>query len=121
MHSKYCKRQLERKGPQFSVGDTVRVDVKIREGERERIQSFEGTVIARKGGISETLLCAAFLTGSGLKGVPAHSPNVAMSGYPPRQVRRSKLYYLRERQANLHVLKSRLPATSLFVSLNYQK
>ena len=49
--------------PEFNVGDTVRVSVRIKEGERERIQAFEGTVIAKKhGGVAETLLCAALLT-----------------------------------------------------------
>lgn len=91
---------LKENVPQFSVGDTVRVDVKIREGERERIQSFEGTVIARKGsGISETFTVRRVSYGVGVERVfPLHSPNVASVKVIRRgKVRRSKLYYLRER------------------------
>jgi large subunit ribosomal protein L19 len=91
---------LKEKVPQFSVGDTVRVDVKIREGERERIQSFEGTVISRKGsGISETFTVRRVSYGVGVERVfPLHSPNVASVKVIRRgKVRRSKLYYLRER------------------------
>ena len=86
--------------PAFSVGDTVRVDVKIREGDRERIQAFEGTVIARKGsGVTETCTVRRVSYGVGVERVfPLHSPNVAdikVTRYG--KVRRSKLYYLRDR------------------------
>lgn len=86
--------------PEFSIGDTVRVDVNIREGERERIQQFEGTVIARKGsGISETFTVRRVSYGVGVERVfPLHSPNVkAVKVVRYGRVRRAKLYYLRDR------------------------
>lgn len=86
--------------PEFSIGDTVRVDVKIREGERERIQAFEGTVIAKKGsGVAETFTVRRVSYGVGVERVfPVHSPNVAGVTVIRRgKVRRSKLYYLRHR------------------------
>ncbi|MBR2956628.1 MAG: 50S ribosomal protein L19 [Clostridia bacterium] len=86
--------------PVAEVGDTVRVDVKIREGERERIQVFEGTIIARKGaGVSETFTVRRVSYGVGVERVfPVNSPNVAKVETVRRgKVRRSKLYYLRDR------------------------
>ena len=86
--------------PKFSIGDTVRVDVKIREGEHERIQAFEGTVIAKKGsGITETFTVRRVSYGVGVERIfPMHSPNVAaVTVVRAGKVRRSKLYYLRER------------------------
>ena len=86
--------------PAFGIGDTIRVDVKIREGERERIQAFEGTVIAKKGsGIAETFTVRRVAYGVGVERVfPLHSPNVAaVKVIRYGKVRRSKLYYLRDR------------------------
>ena len=86
--------------PQFKVGDVVKVHVKIREGERERIQVFEGTVIAKKGsGVSETFTVRRLSYGVGIERVfPIHSPNVAkVELVRAGKVRRSKLYYLRDR------------------------
>ncbi len=86
--------------PAFAIGDTVRVDVKIREGDRERIQAFEGTVIARKGsGVAETFTVRRVAYGVGVERVfPLHSPNVAaVKVVRHGKVRRSKLYYLRDR------------------------
>ena len=86
--------------PVFEIGDTVRVDVKIREGERERIQAFEGTVIAMKGsGISKTFTVRRVSYGVGVERVfPVHSPNVAaVKVIRHGKVRRTKLYYLRDR------------------------
>lgn len=91
---------IKEEAPQFSVGDTVRVDVNIREGQRERIQAFEGTVIARKGsGVSETFTVRRLSYGVGVERVfPLHSPNVkAVTVVRRGRVRRAKLYYLRDR------------------------
>lgn len=86
--------------PQFRVGDTVKVSVNIREGERERVQMFEGTVIAKKGsGISETFTVRRVSYGVGVERVfPINSPNVKdVQIVRHGKVRRSKLYYLRDR------------------------
>lgn len=86
--------------PVVNVGDSVRVQVKIKEGERERLQAFEGTVIAKKhGGISETFTVRRMSHGVGVERVfPIHSPNVHSVEIIRRgRVRRSKLYYLRDR------------------------
>ena len=86
--------------PQFNVGDTVKVMIKVIEGDRERLQAFEGIVIARKnGGISETFTVRRMSFGVGVeKTFPIHSPKVADIKVVRRgKVRRAKLYYLRER------------------------
>ena len=86
--------------PVINVGSTVRVHVKIREGERERIQVFEGTIIAVKGsGVSSTFTVRRVSYGVGVERVfPVHSPNVAkVELIRNGKVRRSKLYYLRDR------------------------
>lgn len=86
--------------PAFEIGDTVRVDVNIREGDHERIQAFEGTVIARKGsGISETFTVRRVSYGVGVERVfPIHSPNVKdVKVVRKGHVRRAKLYFLRSR------------------------
>ncbi len=84
----------------FDVGDSVRVHVKIREGDKERIQVFAGTVIARDGrGATETFTVRRLSFGEGIERVfPVHSPNVAKVEVAARgRVRRAKLYYLRSR------------------------
>lgn len=86
--------------PKFNVGDTVKVSVNIREGERERIQMFEGTVIAKKGsGVAETFTVRRVAYSVGVERVfPLHSPNVKdVQVIRYGKVRRSKLYYLRDR------------------------
>ncbi len=91
---------LKNEVPQFDVGDTVRVHVRIKEGDRERIQAFEGTVIAKKhGGIAETFTVRRVSYGVGVERVfPLHSPLVAQVEVIRKgRVRRSKLYYLRSR------------------------
>ena len=91
---------LKSEVPAIEIGDTVKVHVKIREGDKERIQLFEGTVIARKGsGISETFTVRRVSYGVGVERVfPLHSPNVAKVELVRHgRVRRSKLYYLRDR------------------------
>ncbi len=91
---------LKEQPPVIEIGDTVNVHVKIREGEKERIQAFEGTVIARKGGgVAETFTVRRLSYGVGVERVfPIHSPNVAKVDIVRKgRVRRAKLYYLRGR------------------------
>ncbi|MDE5994384.1 MAG: 50S ribosomal protein L19 [Oscillospiraceae bacterium] len=86
--------------PEIRIGDVVKVHVKIVEGSRERIQVFEGTVIAMKGsGVSETFTVRRVSYGVGIERVfPVNSPNVAKVDLVRHgRVRRSKLYYLRDR------------------------
>lgn len=103
--------QLKQETPVIRIGDTVKVHVKIREGERERIQVFEGTVIAKKGsGISSTFTVRRLSYGVGVERVfPVHSPNVAKVEFVRSgKVRRSKLYYLRDRVGKAAKLKEQL-------------
>ena len=91
---------LKKDLPSFEIGDTVRVHVNIREGDRERVQMFEGTVIARKGsGVAETFTVRRVSYGVGVERVfPVNSPNVkGVDIIRKGRVRRSKLYYLRDR------------------------
>lgn len=86
--------------PEFNIGDTIRIGVNIREGEKERVQNFEGTVIARKGsGVGETFTVRRVSYGVGVERVfPIHSPNVKnITVIRNGRVRRAKLYYLRDR------------------------
>ena len=102
---------LKENAPQFGIGDTVRVDVKIREGDRERIQAFEGTVSAKRGsGVAETFTVRRVSYGVGVERVfPLHSPNVAdVKVVRYGKVRRSKLYYLRDRVGKSAKVKERL-------------
>jgi large subunit ribosomal protein L19 len=85
---------------EFSVGDRIRVHLKVVEGEKERIQAFEGTVIARKhGGMNETFTVRRVSFGEGVERIfPLHSPNIDNIEVLSRgTVRRAKLYYLRGR------------------------
>ena len=96
----FASEQLKETVPSFNVGDTVRVHNRIKEGTRERIQMYEGTVIARHGGgISETFTVRRVAYGCGVeKTFPLHSPNVAkVEVIRKGKVRRAKLYYIRER------------------------
>ena len=102
---------LKENAPQFAIGDTIRVEVKIREGERERLQAFEGTVIAKRGsGVAETFTVRRVSYGVGVERVfPLHSPNVDSVKIVRRgKVRRSKLYYLRDRVGKAAKVKERL-------------
>ena len=96
----FVSEQLKTEVPAFNIGDTVTVHNRIKEGDKERIQLFEGTVIAKHGGgISETFTVRRVSFGCGVeKTFPIHSPNV-VKVVVTRQgiVRRAKLYYLRDR------------------------
>ncbi len=96
---KITKNQLKTDVPEFKVGDTVRVDVKIREGNKERIQAFEGVVIAkRNGGISETFTVRKKSAGVGVERIfPVHSPKIEkITVVRKGKVRRAKLNFMRE-------------------------
>ncbi|HUW98858.1 MAG TPA: 50S ribosomal protein L19 [Acidiferrobacter sp.] len=95
LESEFIKQDV----PQFSPGDTVTVFVKVVEGERERLQAFEGVVIARRNrGMNSSFTVRKVSNGEGVERVfPLHSPNVARIEVKRRGVvRRAKLYYLRE-------------------------
>ena len=97
--------------PEFNVGDTVRVSVRIKEGERERIQAFEGTVIAKKhGGVAETFTVRRTTYGVGIERVfPVNSPFVEKVEVVRKgRVRRAKLFYLRERTGKAAKVKEQL-------------
>lgn len=99
---------LKTEVPVVEIGSTVKVHVKIKEGERERIQIFEGTVIAKQhGGISETFTVRRMSHGVGVERVfPLHSPTVSRVELVRRgKARRAKLYYLRNRQGKAAKLK----------------
>ena len=94
---KITQKQLNPNVPEFRVGDTVRVDVKIIEGKRERIQAFEGVVKARKGGgVSETFTVRKISYGVGVERIfPVHSPSIAkIQVIKKGKVRRAKLTFL---------------------------
>lgn len=102
---------LKSEVPVFHVGDTVKVHVLIKEGQRERIQVFEGTVIARKnGGVAETFTVRRVTHGCGVERVfPLHSPKVAKVEVVRKgKVRRSKLYYLRDRVGKAAKVKQKI-------------
>lgn len=95
------EEQLRKDIPQFRAGDTLRVHVRVKEGQRERIQVFEGVVIQRRGGgISETFTVRKISYGIGVERTfPLHSPRIEKIEVVRRgKVRRAKLFYLRERR-----------------------
>jgi large subunit ribosomal protein L19 len=99
MHA-FIETQKEwlRNVPPFRPGDTVRVNVRVKEGEKERVQAFEGVCIARRGsGVSETFTVRKISNGVGVERIfPVHSPMLAEINVVRRgRVRRAKLYYLR--------------------------
>ena len=102
---------LKSEKPQFSIGDTVKVQVRIKEGEKERIQAFEGTVIAKKhGGVSETFTVRRTSYGVGVERVfPINSPFVEKVEIVRHgRVRRAKLFYLRDRVGKAAKVKERI-------------
>ena len=97
---KINEKQINPNVPEFRVGDTVRVDVKIIEGKRERIQAFEGVVVARQGSsVSETFTVRKESSGVGVERTfPLHSPKIAgITVIRKGKVRRAKLHFLRGR------------------------
>ena len=107
LSEQYMKTEL----PEMNVGDTVRVDVRVKEGNRERIQAFEGTIIAKKhGGINETITVRRISYGVGCEKIfPVHSPSIAgVTTIRKGKVRRAKLYYLRNRIGKSAKVKERL-------------
>ena len=104
-------QNVKAEAPVIRIGDTVRVHIKIKEGAKERIQIFEGTVIAKKhGGVNETFTVRRISYGVGVEKVfPVHSPSIATievvrHGF----VRRAKLYYLRDRVGKAAKVKEKL-------------
>ncbi len=107
----FVNEQLKTEIPQFKIGDGVKVYVRIKEGEKDRIQMFDGTVIARKGGgISETFTVRKISYGVGVeKTFPLHSPNVdKIEVVRTAKVRRAKLYYLRDRVGKAAKVKEKI-------------
>lgn len=103
-------QQLREETPEFGIGDTVRVDVRIREGSKERTQAFEGTVLARRGhGVNETFTVRRVASGIGVERVfPLSSPNVQKIKVTRRgKARRAKLFYLRQRTGKAAKTKAR--------------
>ncbi|MBR4872421.1 MAG: 50S ribosomal protein L19 [Clostridia bacterium] len=107
----FTSEQLKENVPVVRVGDTIRVHNKIKEGSRERIQLFEGTVIAKHGGgISETFTVRRVSYGVGVeKTFPIHSPNVEkVEIIRVGKVRRAKLYYIRDRVGKASKVKEKI-------------
>lgn len=110
------KKQLKSQPGTFAVGDTVKVHTRIIEGEKERIQVFTGTVIARKGtGISETFSVHRVAYNEGMERVfPLHSPRIAkIEVMKEGHVRRGKLYYLRGTSGKAAKVKARIRARTV--------
>ena len=106
---KQIEAESLREVAEFSVGDTVRVNFKVIEGNKERIQAYEGIVIARKhGGLRETFTVRRISSGIGVERTfPLHSPKIdSIVVVRKGEVRRAKLYYLRERTGKAAKVKS---------------
>ena len=105
------KEQLRSDIPELRIGDTLKVFIKVKEGNRERVQLFEGTLIAKKhGGISETITVRRIASGVGVEKVfPINSPNIdKIEVVRHGKVRRAKLYYLRGRSGKAAKVKELL-------------
>ena len=106
-----AQSSMKEQAPVIEVGDLVKVSVRIKEGDKSRIQIFEGTVIAKKhGGISETFTVRRVAHGCGVERVfPLHSPSVEkVEVVRNGKVRRAKLYYLRDRVGKAAKVKSKV-------------
>jgi large subunit ribosomal protein L19 len=107
----FTAKYVKEEAPVANVGDTVRVHVRVKEGSRERIQVFDGTVIAKKhGGIDESITVRRVSYGVGVEKVfPLHAPAVEKIEVVRRgKIRRAKLYYLRDRVGKGAKLKEKL-------------
>ena len=105
------QEQLKTDLPNLDIGNYVRVHVKVKEGNRERIQIFEGTIIAKKGeGLKETFTVRRISYGVGVERIfPVHSPNIDKIEIVRKgDVRRAKLYYLRDRVGKSSKVKEKL-------------
>ena len=105
------EQYVKAEAPQVEIGDTVRVNIKVKEGNRERIQAFDGTVIAKKhGGINETITVRRISYNVGCEKVfPVHSPNIeSITVIRHGKVRRAKPYYLRDRVGKAAKIKERI-------------
>lgn len=112
---KHIEESQLRALPEFRVGNTVKVHQKIREGAKERVQIFEGLVIARKGGngANSTFTVRKIASGVGVERIyPLHSPNIVkLEVVKAPEVRRAKLYYVRKLQTNAPRTRKPLKAT----------
>ena len=102
---------MKAEAPKIEIGDLVKVSVRIKEGDKSRIQMFEGTVIAKKhGGINETFTVRRVAHGCGVERVfPVHSPSIdRVEVVRNGKVRRAKLYYLRDRVGKAAKIKSKV-------------
>ncbi|MHB1452411.1 MAG: 50S ribosomal protein L19 [Saccharofermentanales bacterium] len=107
------QEQMKNDYSDLEIGDYVKVHLKIKEGNRERVQIFEGTVIARKGkGLSESFTVRRLASGVGVERIlPVHSPKIEkIETVRKGKVRRAKLYYLRDRVGKAAKIKERLVA-----------
>ena len=107
----FTEKHLKAEPPKCDIGDTVRVHIRVKEGNRERIQVFEGTVIATKhGGIEETFTVRRISYGVGVEKVfPVHAPSIEkIEVVRHGRVRRAKLYYLRDRVGKSAKIKEKL-------------
>lgn len=105
------QEQLRSDIPALNIGDTVKVHVKVKEGARERLQAFEGTIIGKKGdGLKETFVVRRISYGVGVERVfPVHSPKIDhIDVIRKGKIRRAKLYYLRERVGKASKVKEKL-------------
>jgi large subunit ribosomal protein L19 len=109
------REQMTRKIPEFAAGDTVVVDVKVKEGQRERLQAYEGVVIAIKNrGLNSSFTVRKISYGEGVERVfQTYSPSIASIKVKRRgDVRRAKLYYMRERSGKSARIKEKIKTSS---------